>query len=439
MKKQSWKKINFRLKDWGVSRQRYWGCPIPIAYDKNGKPKKIPKEMLPVELPEINTLDPVGNPLDKKNNWKNIIINGENLTRETDTLDTFVDSSWYFLRFCSPEKKNYGFDDEAVNYWMPVDQYIGGVEHAILHLLYSRFFMHAISYKNKNFNLKEPFKGLFTQGMVCHETYKDKNNNWLSPEETITINGKKFLKKDPSQMVISGPSESMSKSKKNTIDPENIIQAYGADSVRLFILSDSPPAKDVQWSEEGMSASFKFINKLWNLNSKIIEKINDSVKSDTDKEIETYTNKFIKRMENNLASFSYNVVIASLHEMNTFLSKAIDKKYTKKTLTDNYKKILITLIPIIPHFAYECLTLLGEKNKVNWPKFNEDIIKDEEINIVIQINGKKRSLIKTNKNIDEKRLIELVYKDDGLKKYISDKEILKKIYVKNRLMNIIVK
>ncbi len=433
------KKINFRLKDWGVSRQRYWGCPIPIAYDKNGKPKKIPKEMLPVELPEINTLDPVGNPLDKKNNWKNIIINGENLTRETDTLDTFVDSSWYFLRFCSPEKKNYGFDDEAVNYWMPVDQYIGGVEHAILHLLYSRFFMHAISYKNKNFNLKEPFKGLFTQGMVCHETYKDKNNNWLSPEETITINGKKFLKKDPSQMVISGPSESMSKSKKNTIDPENIIQAYGADSVRLFILSDSPPAKDVQWSEEGMSASFKFINKLWNLNSKIIEKINDSVKSDTDKEIETYTNKFIKRMENNLASFSYNVVIASLHEMNTFLSKAIDKKYTKKTLTDNYKKILITLIPIIPHFAYECLTLLGEKNKVNWPKFNEDIIKDEEINIVIQINGKKRSLIKTNKNIDEKRLIELVYKDDGLKKYISGKEILKKIYVKNRLMNIIVK
>ncbi len=433
------KKINFRLKDWGVSRQRYWGCPIPIAYDKNGKPKKIPKEMLPVELPEINTLDPVGNPLDKENNWKNIIINGENLTRETDTLDTFVDSSWYFLRFCSPEKKNYGFDDEAINYWMPVDQYIGGVEHAILHLLYSRFFMHAISYKNKNFNLKEPFKGLFTQGMVCHETYKDKNNNWLSPEETITINGKKFLKKDPSQMVISGPSESMSKSKKNTIDPENIIQAYGADSVRLFILSDSPPAKDVQWSEEGMSASFKFINKLWNLNSKIIEKINDSVKSDTDKEIETYTNKFIKRMENNLASFSYNVVIASLHEMNTFLSKAIDKKYTKKTLTDNYKKILITLIPIIPHFAYECLTLLGEKNKVNWPKFNEDIIKDEEINIVIQINGKKRSIIKTNKNIDEKRLIELVYKDNSLKKYISDKEILKKIYVKNRLMNIIVK
>jgi len=433
------KKINFRLKDWGISRQRYWGCPIPIAYDKNGNPKKVPKEMLPVELPEINKLEPIGNSLDKEASWKNININGENLTRETDTLDTFVDSSWYFLRFCSPEKKDYGFDKEAVNYWMPVDQYIGGVEHAILHLLYSRFFMHAISYKNKNFDLKEPFKGLFTQGMVCHETYKDKTNNWLSPDETVTINGKKFLKKDPTQEVITGSSESMSKSKKNTIDPENIIQAYGADSVRLFILSDSPPAKDIQWSEEGMSASFKFINKLWNMNSKIIEKINENNKEDADRDIEIYTNKFIKRMENNLANFSYNVVIASLHEMQTFLSKVINKKYTKKTITDSYKKVLITLMPIIPHFASECLAMLNEHNEINWPKFDEHMIENEEINIVIQINGKKRSLIKTTKNIDEKELMILVYKDDGLKKYLNEKEILKKIYVKNRLMNIIIK
>ncbi len=433
------KKINFRLKDWGISRQRYWGCPIPIAYDKNGNPKKIPKEMLPVELPEVNKLEPVGNSLDKETSWKNVFINGENLTRETDTLDTFVDSSWYFLRFCSPEKKDYGFDEDAINYWMPVDQYIGGVEHAILHLLYSRFFMHAISYKNEKFNLKEPFKGLFTQGMVCHETYRDKNNNWLSPEETITVDGKKFLKSDPSQTVIIGPSESMSKSKKNTIDPENIIQSYGADSVRLFILSDSPPAKDVQWSEEGMSASFKFINKLWNMNLKIIEKLNENIKSDTDTDIEIYTNKFIKRMENNLTNFSYNVVIASLHEMHTFLSKTIDKKYTKKTLKDNYKKILITLMPIIPHFASECMTLLGEENEISWPEFNDNMIKNEEINFVIQVNGKKRSLIKTSKDISEKELIELVHRDKNLKKYLNEKEILKKIFVKNRLMNIIVK
>tara|TARA_Y100001958_G_C21107685_1_gene455647 strand:- start:310 stop:1005 length:696 start_codon:yes stop_codon:yes gene_type:complete len=231
----------------------------------------------------------------------------------------------------------------------------------------------------------------------------------------------------------------MSKSKKNTIDPENIIQAYGADSVRLFILSDSPPAKDVQWSEEGMSASFKFLNKLWNMNLKILEKINEDNKVDTDKDIETYTNKFIKRMETNLANFSYNVVIASLHEMHTFLSKAINKQYTKKMLLENYKKILITLIPIIPHFSSECLVLIGGKGEINWPKINENMIKDEQINIVIQINGKKRSLIKTTRNIDEKELIELVYKDSILEKYLNGKEILKKIYVKNRLMNIIIK
>ena len=208
------KKINFRLKDWGVSRQRYWGCPIPIMYDENNKPHKIPKEKLPVELPKIEQLEPTGNPLDKANNWKNIVINGKKFTRETDTLDTFVDSSWYFLRFCSPNKKDYGFDSNEVKYWMPVDQYIGGIEHAILHLLYSRFFMQAISFKSKKIDIEEPFKGLFTQGMVCHETYKDKEGNWVSPDETEIVDGKRYLKKDKSIQVKVGPIESMSKSKK---------------------------------------------------------------------------------------------------------------------------------------------------------------------------------------------------------------------------------
>jgi leucyl-tRNA synthetase len=208
------KKINYRLKDWGISRQRYWGCPIPIAYDENNNPIKIPKEMLPVELPKIDKFKTSGNPLNENNDWKNITINGKKLVRETDTLDTFVDSSWYFLRFCSPKKTDYGYDNESVKYWMPVDQYIGGVEHAILHLLYSRFFMNALSYQNKNFNITEPFDGLFTQGMVCHETYKDQNNNWVSPDEIITINGEKYLDKNKKQKVIVGPSESMSKSKK---------------------------------------------------------------------------------------------------------------------------------------------------------------------------------------------------------------------------------
>ena len=209
------KKTNYRLKDWGISRQRYWGCPIPMAYDENEQPVKIPNDMLPVKLPEINKLSSTGNPLDTENEWKYFILDGKKYRRETDTLDTFVDSSWYFLRFCSPHNTNHGFTQEEVDYWMPVDQYIGGVEHAILHLLYSRFFMQAISYKNNTFKLKEPFSGLFTQGMVCHETYKDQNNKWLSPKEVSSEDGKKFFKTDnPSEQIIVGPIESMSKSKK---------------------------------------------------------------------------------------------------------------------------------------------------------------------------------------------------------------------------------
>ncbi|MDC3162866.1 leucine--tRNA ligase [Candidatus Pelagibacter sp.] len=207
------KQINFRLKDWGVSRQRYWGCPIPIAYDDKGNSYPIPKSMLPVKLPNNIELNVKGNPLDGQKDWKKILIDGKELTRETDTLDTFVCSSWYFLRFCSPKETEYGFNKEEIDYWMPVDQYIGGVEHAILHLLYSRFFTRAISYRNKDINLSEPFKGLFTQGMVCHETYKDSNNNWVSPDEIETIEGEKYIKKDKSKVFV-GPSESMSKSKK---------------------------------------------------------------------------------------------------------------------------------------------------------------------------------------------------------------------------------
>ena len=238
-KKIGKKQINFRLKDWGISRQRYWGCPIPIVYDEKGEAHPIPKSMLPVKLPENINLNVKGNPLDSQIDWKEIKLDGKKFTRETDTLDTFVCSSWYYLRFCSPKNTSYGFNKEDIDYWMPVDQYIGGVEHAILHLLYSRFFMQALSYKNEKFSITEPFNGLFTQGMVCHETYKDPKGNWVSPDEIENVNGKKYLKKDKSVLIQVGSSESMSKSKKNTVDPENIISNYGADSARLFILSDS--------------------------------------------------------------------------------------------------------------------------------------------------------------------------------------------------------
>ena len=436
-KKLGQKKINFRLKDWGISRQRYWGCPIPIMYDKDNNSHKVPLKMLPVELPKIDKLVSTGNPLDMENEWKNITINNEKYKRETDTLDTFVDSSWYFLRFCSPKNNEYGFDINDVNYWMPVDQYIGGVEHAILHLLYSRFFMKALSHKNDKLNISEPFSGLFTQGMVCHETYKDHNNNWVSPDEIDTINGKKFLIKDNSKEIKVGPSESMSKSKKNTIDPEKIIMNYGADAARLFILSDSPPEKDVQWSEEGIVSSFKFIQKLWNLNLKIKEKINMNYIEDTDGEIKKFTNKFLKRVTENLENFNYNKIVANLHEMYSFLFKQLDRDYKKETLYENYEKILIAITPVVPHFSSECLQLLNSKEK-RWPKYDENELQENTVKIVIQINGKKRGLIETNKEISEEKLFEIISNDETITKYFDEKNVKRKIYIKDKLMNIII-
>ena len=440
-KKIGEKKINFRLKDWGVSRQRYWGCPIPIAYDENNNIVTVPIKDLPVKLPEKINLNTKGNPLDHQIDWKNININGKNCVRETDTLDTFVDSSWYFLRFCSPKNLDYGFDQNEVDYWMPVDQYIGGVEHAILHLLYSRFFMHAIKYKNEKFNHLEPFQGLFTQGMVCHETYKDQNNNWLSPDEVISEDGKNFHKKNNSnEKVIVGTIESMSKSKKNTIEPENIIKNYGADAVRLFILSDSPPEKDVQWSEQGMVASYKFIQKLWMLHQKILEKIN--LKDCTNKQsnkISEFTNQLIDKVTKNLEKFNYNVIVANFYETYNFMNKEIDQSLNSKDLLINYKKILFLMVPLIPHFAFECLENLKETGNKDWPIADKKFLTSNNVNIVIQINGKKKSIINTIKGINEEDLIGQVKNDIKIKKIIDNKNIIKSIFIKDKLINLIIK
>ena len=431
------KKINFRLKDWGISRQRYWGCPIPIMYDENNLPHKVPNELLPVKLPEIKELQETGNPLDNIKNWKEINIAGKKYFRETDTLDTFVDSSWYFLRFCSPNKKDYGFDYEEIKYWMPVDQYIGGVEHAILHLLYSRFFTKALSYKNEKVNIGEPFKGLFTQGMVCHETYKDSNNNWVSPEEIIDLDGKKFLKKDTSQEVTIGPSESMSKSKKNTIDPEKIIEDYGADSVRLFIISDSPPEKDVQWSDEGIAASFKFIQKLWNLHFNLLNQIKLNHSSNSSNNLEKITNIFIDSVTKNLTNFSYNKIVANFHELHSALFKELKNEYTKSSLVENYSKILITMSPIIPHFANECLKILGNNDNSKWPISIKELLVENSVNYVIQINGKKRAVITSIRDTSEKDLFDLIKNNPATKKYIENKVIKKSFFIPNKLINII--
>ena len=434
------RKINFRLKDWGVSRQRYWGCPIPVAYNQKGDVLKIPKKDLPVKLPENIKLNVKGNPLEHQKNWKELIINGEKCIRETDTLDTFVDSSWYFLRFCSPNNKEEGFNLDEIKYWMPVDQYIGGVEHAILHLLYSRFFMRALGYHKDNFIDLEPFDGLFTQGMVCHQTYKDTKDNWLSPDEVETKDGKTYYKRNkPLEKIKVGPSESMSKSKRNTIDPQNIINDYGADAVRFFILSDSPPEKDVQWSEQGMVSSYKFVQKFWSLHKIIIELEIDKTKDKSEGiNIDIFTNQMIEKITKNLENFHYNVIIANLHEIYNYLSKNIKNLNDKENLLLNYEKILRLISPVMPHLTNECLDDLNVKERNKWPAIKKEFLKKENFNVVIQINGKKRELMNFNRDINEKDLLLEIKKNEKVKKFLKDKKIKKSIYIKNKLINLIV-
>ncbi len=432
------RKTNYRLKDWGISRQRYWGCPIPIAYDEDNNVVKIPEKDLPVKLPDSINLNTNGNPLDFQKEWQEVKINGKTCKRETDTLDTFVDSSWYFLRFCSAKNSSEPFNIDEIDYWMPVNQYIGGIEHAILHLLYSRFFMRAISLNNQKTNLKEPFEGLFTQGMVCHQTFKDENNNWIYPEDVFTNDGKNYYQiKSPSKKVIVGPSESMSKSKKNTIDPEKMVQLYGADSVRLFILSDSPPEKDIQWSDTGISASYKFLQKLWVLNEKIISNKKESSKFDEN--LEKFTNQIIKKFTDDLNRFGFNVVIASIYKIYTFYNKQTSKPDWGSNFKKNYIKILKIINPIIPHFSNECLYKLNcSINDIEWPSVDEKYLEEEIFQIVTQVNGKKRKVFSINKSTDKETLIKNIKNDDQMKKYLNNKIIIKTIYIENKLINFII-
>ncbi len=444
-KKLGVKKITFRLKDWGVSRQRYWGCPIPIVYNTEGEAIPVTKNNLPVMLPEDINLSSQGNPLENHPNWKHVKLdNGEKVTRETDTLDTFVDSSWYFLRFCSPKNNKYGYDMNEIKYWMPVDQYIGGVEHAILHLLYSRFFMRALSFENKKFNYIEPFASLFTQGMVCHETYKNEKNQWLYPEEVEKKSDGLFQIKGKGEKVINGPSEAMSKSKKNTIDPENMINLFGADAVRFFMLSDSPPEKDIQWSNEGISASYKFLQKIWNLIDRVFnKKDNGEINKKHDEELDKFINKIIHNATKNLEDFNYNVVIANIYETYNFLSQFLDnKKVSKVCLKKNIEKIIILLMPITPHLANECYEKLYNdqfKLESGWPEINKDLLLDKFCNIVIQVNGKKRGILELPIDSKETEIAKQAKNIVNVKKNIEDKSILKQIYIKNRLLNFIIK
>jgi leucyl-tRNA synthetase len=436
-KKIGKKKILYRLKDWGISRQRYWGCPIPMIYLEDGSVVPVDKSELPIELPENIDLMSQGNPLDSHPTWKKTKqkSTGKKATRETDTLDTFVDSSWYFLRFCSPGHEASPFDENKINYWMPVDQYIGGVEHAILHLLYSRFFTKGLNAYNKKIDINEPFKNLFTQGMVCHESYKDQNGNWLYPDEIEKIESAKAIKKSDKSKVIIGPAESMSKSKKNTIDPETMINQYGADAVRWFILSDSPPDKDVQWSHTGVASANKFLQKIWDLNCLIVNRNETKIINDKNEKFTIEINNYMNKIDTSINNFRFNVSIAHFYEVYKYFKNNLEKEISNKVLKENIVKIMKLMIPFTPHLANECLELMDCQDVNNWPQIERTLA--DEVQLAVQVNGKTRDIIKVKKDLGENEIKQVILKTSKAKKYIENTKIIKTIFVKNKIVNYI--
>jgi leucyl-tRNA synthetase len=431
-------KIIYRLKDWGISRQRYWGCPIPIMYREDGKIILVPEKDLPIVLPKDIDFTKPGNPLENHPTWKYTKCpeTGMQAIRETDTLDTFVDSSWYFLRFCSPTEKDQPFDIEEANYWMPVDQYIGGVEHAILHLLYSRFFTLALQEEYK-LKFSEPFQNLFTQGMVCHPTFKTKDNKWIFPKDVIQEKDSFFTK--DKEKVFRGDSQAMSKSKKNIVDPDDIIKIYGADAVRWFILSDSPPDKDIQWSDNGIQGAYKYIQKIWKTYEKI--KLYKKENEQTENKFLVEINSLIKDITDCIKKFHINVAVAKLYVFLNIINDELEKKNTElESITGAYKKYLIIISVFIPFVSNECwekITGKNDLNEQNWPKTEDFSLTKENFDIVIQINGKKRAIINANKDEKEENILSKSLAIKNIKVILEKKIIKKKIFIKNKLLNIV--
>ena len=437
---------NYRLRDWGISRQRYWGCPIPIMYREDGEIIEVPDEDLPVKLPNDINLNVSGNPLASHPSWKYTKCpkTGMNAIRETDTLDTFVDSAWYFLRFCSPKFQDKPFKDKDLEYWMPVDQYVGGVEHAILHLLYSRFFTKALKLKN----IDEPFESLFTQGMVCHHTYQNKSGNWVYPDDVA--NKKNGLSQiSTGEPVKQGAIESMSKSKKNVVDPESIISIYGADAARWFMLSDSPPEKDINWSEAGIKGAWKICQKIWLIVSSNKQCFQTKITDNESKYTEIGLS-LIKKMHfhldtitDNIEKFQMNVAIAKVHEMVNDLSKfKISDMKDNIAMADSLKILIRVIEPMIPHLAEECWSFSGSTktlNEIPWPNVEKKYLEKNEEIIVVQINGKRRGQVKMKIDAKENEVLDKVNEIKNINEILSSKKVIKSIFVPNKIINFVVK
>ncbi len=440
------KTTNFRLRDWGVSRQRYWGCPIPIMYREDGKVIEVPEDQLPLELPDDIDLSVPGNPLDNHPKWKftKCPETGMNAIRETDTLDTFVDSAWYFLRFCSPLETKEPFNLDEINYWMPVDQYVGGVEHAILHLLYSRFFTKALNIKG----MDEPFDSLFTQGMVCHHTFQNKSNAWVYPDD-VEKKDSEYFQISTGEPVTMGEIESMSKSKKNVIDPESIINTYGADSARWFMLSDSPPEKDINWTDSGINGAWKICQKIW----MIVQNNKENLKQTINNNNTAYEGRsldFIRIIHQNLHAitqsiekFQMNVSIAKVFEIVNAISKfQIEDEESKEAINEALHILIRVIEPMVPHLAEECWSLVGKSGSIMdepWPTTNTKYLENKEVTVVIQINGKRRGEVVVAKDASEKEVEKEIQNIKNIKDALLEKNILKSIYIPNKILNIVVK
>jgi leucyl-tRNA synthetase len=450
------REVNFRLRDWGISRQRYWGCPIPVIHCDACGIVPVPDGDLPVELPDDVEFDRPGNPLDRHPTWKHVACPkcGRPARRETDTMDTFVDSSWYFARFTDPWIESAPTDRAVVDRWLPVDQYIGGIEHAILHLLYSRFFMRAMRMTGLA-GIDEPFAGLFTQGMVVHETYQTASGEWVVPAE-VRVEGagkdRRAVLAATGASVAIGAIEKMSKSKRNTVDPDDIIASYGADTARWFMLSDSPPDRDVIWTEEGVQGAWRFVQRLWRLvhEAKEVAAPRDAARpasfADAALSLRKAAHRALARVSESIERLRFNVAIAHIYEFaNAFQASLADVETEPmadyRWAVREAADILVELFhPMMPHLAEECWSALGHESLVSstpWPQLEADLLIEDSITLPIQINGRKRGDVTVARNAATADVETAVLALEWVKRALAGKPPKKVIVVPQRIVNVV--
>jgi leucyl-tRNA synthetase len=449
------RQINYRLRDWGISRQRYWGCPIPVIHCEACGVVPVPVKDLPVELPDDINFDKPGNPLDRHPTWRNVACPacGKPARRETDTMDTFVDSSWYFARFTDPWNTQAPTDPKTADHWLPVDQYIGGIEHAILHLLYSRFFTRAMKVAG-HVGLDEPFAGLFTQGMVVHETYRKADGTFASPAEIrIETDGdrRRATLLAGGEEVEIGSIEKMSKSKRNTVDPDDIIAGFGADTARWFMLSDSPPDRDVIWTEEGVQGAWRFVQRLWRLINRFTElerapdKFGGQGEDGRALAIRQLAHRRLKRVEDQLERLNFNTAVAQIYEFTAALAVLTDAERlhdqdSLKALREAYEILVRMFAPMMPHLAEECWKALGSASLVSqaaWPEVDPALLVETSVTMPVQVNGKKKADISVSRNAGNPEIEAAVLALDAVKRALDGRPVRKIIVVPQRIVNVV--